>query len=181
MCKKILFLSTSGFAICFLFLVQTSMNSCTKDDVRTDTVTTVRTDTVTVIQKDTVVEKDTLLTRAILTANAWKIQNVRALYGINYIYYVRGGTSNTQSFDNEYIQFNTDGTGVYVADNGDQTSLTWNFTDSSYTKLVWNWNLPQPVVVTWENIVYNNASISYREFYTQFGYNTLNGAIRIPK
>jgi len=126
-------------------------------------------------------EKDTLLTAAIFTAHPWKIKEIRALVGSNYIYYVRGGSSNTQNLDNEYITFNANNTGVYTANDGSQNSLTWNFTDATNTRIVWLWNLPQPVNVTWENIVYDDGAIRYTEYFTQFGVNILSSAIRIPK
>ena len=174
--KKMISLPVFSVFTLFLAVLQVGNTSCNKD---VDPITI--TDTVTVIQKDTVAIKDTLITPAILTANPWKIEYARAIYGSGYIFYTRGETTNTQDFDNEYITFNTNGTGIYHDNAGGETTLTWRFTDSSYTKLTWTWNMPQPVVVTWENIVYKDAAVHYTEYYTQFGNNVLGSVIRIPK
>jgi hypothetical protein len=175
--KKSKLKSALSFIAISLLLIY-GMSSCTK----TNTVTKIVTDTVTVIQKDTLQEKDTTLTAAILTANPWKISVVRATVGGYYVYYQRGGSNNTQNFDNEYMTFNANNTGTYTDNTGVQTSFTWNFTDVAHTNLVWVWNLSSPVTVTWENIAYDNASIRYTEYYyTQFGGNTLSSCVRIPK
>src|SRR5579863_550825 len=159
---------------CILFL-QISFSSCTK----TNTVTKTVTDTVTVIQKDTI-NKDTALTAAILTANSWKIQEMRATFGGSSIYYLRGGSNNTQSFDNEYVTFNSDHTGLYSDNTGVQTTLTWNFSDATNTGLIWTWNAPPtPVLITWENLYYKNGGIHYDEFFTQQGQNEVEAAFRI--
>ncbi len=164
-------------AISFCMLVQTGLTSCTK----TNTVTKTVTDTVTVVQKDTVVIKDTAMTAAILTANSWKPQEIRGLLANNYGYYLRGGASNSVNLDNEYMTFNANGTGFYVDNTGTQYTITWNFTDATNKKIIWTWNLPTPVIVTWENIRYKNGAISYTEYYTQFGQNELTAGTRMPK
>ena|ERR1022692_3208221 len=163
--------------ISFLFTFQIGITSCAK----TNTVTKIVTDTVTVIQKDTLQEKDTALTTAILTANSWKLLETRGSVGGNYLYYYRGGSNNTESLDNEYITFNSNNTGTYTDNLGNQTSITWNFTDATNTQIVWIWNLPTPITLTWENIFYDNGALHYDEYYTQNGVNILGAEIRIPK
>ncbi|HET9824401.1 MAG TPA: hypothetical protein VFP87_03650 [Chitinophagaceae bacterium] len=180
MLKRFLFLSSLAVFV-LLCTIQVGVTSCTKTDTIVDTVIKTKTDTLIQIKRDTLQEKDTNLTAAILTANSWKILEDRALVGSNYVYYLRGGTSNTQNFDNEYITFSANNTATYTDNNGGQSSFTWNFTDASNKKLVWLWNLPQPVTVTWENIVYDDGAIRYTEYYTQFGVNTLSSEVRIPK
>ena len=180
MLKRLLLVSPA-VAFAFLFSFQVGVTSCTKTETIIDTVTKIRVDTVIQVRVDTLKEKDTLLTTAILTANSWKLQEIRALQGGSYIYYVRGGASNTQSFDNEYITFNSNNTGTYVANNGSQSTFTWNFTDATNKKIVWVWNLAQPVIVTWENITYDDGAIRYTEYFTQFGSNVVSSAVRIPK
>jgi hypothetical protein len=168
------FLVASPFvALAFLLSFQGSITSCTK----TRTIV----DTITVTRVDTLHEKDTLLTAAILTANPWKPLEMRGLVNDTYVYYVRGGSNNTQSFDNEYMTFNSDSTGIYSDNAGTQTTFTWNFTDASNKKLVWVWNLPSPVTVTWENINYDDGAIRYTEYANQNGFNTLVSEVRIPK
>jgi hypothetical protein len=170
------FICTGLIGVLILFSFQFELSSCTK----TNTIT--KTDTVIQIQKDTITIKDTALTPAILTANSWKYQEIRATFGGSYIYYLRGGSNNTQSFDNEYVTFNSDHTGLYSDNAGGQTTLTWNFTDASNTTLVWIWNVsPTPVTVTWEHLSFKNGAIHYDEFFTQNGENELSSATRVPK
>ncbi|HTS45814.1 MAG TPA: hypothetical protein VMH01_15550 [Puia sp.] len=80
----------SGFflvaALCYL-IPAFSFTSCTK----TNTVTKTVTDTVTKTVTDTLTIKDTTLTTAILTANAWKVQDIRGVIGNTAVYYLRGG------------------------------------------------------------------------------------------
>ncbi|MBS1600059.1 MAG: hypothetical protein JST75_17670 [Bacteroidetes bacterium] len=167
----------------FILMIQTGLVSCTKTNTVTDTVTVIRTDTV--IHTDTLQKKDTVLTEAILTANPWKVQEVRALFGNNSeIFYLRGASSgNTANFDNEYITLNSDHTGLYVDNNGGASTLTWIYTtaDPANPKVIWIWNLPSPVTVTWEHVYYKNAALHYDEYYNQGGTNILTAEIRIPK
>lgn len=165
------------FAIFFCAIIQNSFTSCTK----TNTVTKTIIDTVTVIQKDTLLEKDTALTAAILTANSWKIQFNRSVIGNDTFYYVRGGTSNSINFDNEYITFNTNNTGTYTDNFGTQTTFTWNFTNATNTTLSWTWNLSTPIVVFWENIYYKNGTLRYDEYSNRSGQYEESFEIRIPK
>jgi hypothetical protein len=168
---------TLSFVIFALALMQFgiigSMSSCTK----TNTVY----DTVRITHTDTLQEKDTLLTPTILTATPWKLQYATLLYGNNVVRYVRGGASNTQSFDNEFITFNSNGTGIYTDDTGTQTTLTWSFTDATNKKLIWVWNLPTPITITWDNLVYDDNAIRYTESYNNSGVNYVGSEMRIPK
>ena len=160
-------------------IFQNALISCTKTNTVTNTLTV--TDTVTKIQKDTLVIKDTALTTAILTANSWKPLKTTALVGNTYFDYTRGGSGNTIDLDSEYITFNSNGSGIYTVSSVVST-FTWYFTDATNTSIIWNWNNAVPAtVVTWENVVYKNASISYTEFYTYAGENTLTSGIRIPR
>ncbi len=71
---------------------------------------------------------------------------------------------------------------LYTNNSGTQTTFTWSYTDSSYTKLVWIWNVsPQPVTVTWENLSYHDGAIHYTEYYDDNGTEVLSSEIRIPK
>jgi hypothetical protein len=174
MVKKIVWVSILVTLSC-LFLLQGSITSCTKKKL--ETVIETKHDTLRIL------EQDTALTATILTANSWKIREIRALVsGSNYIYYSRGGSGNTQSYDNEYITFNANNTGTYVDNSGLQTTFTWNFTDASNTKLVWVWNaIPSPITMTWENIYYEDASLRYTEYFTQNGNKILTSATRIVR
>ena len=181
MLKRLLLTSPIlGFGLWLSF--QTGMTSCTKTKTIIDTVTKIKVDTLIQVRVDTLKEKDTLLTAAILTANSWKPLEMRGLVNNTYVYYVRGGASNTQSFDNEYMTFNANGTGIYHDNAGGNTTFTWNFTDATNKKLVWIWNNPTGLItVTWENINYDDGGIRYTEYANQSGFNTLVSEIRIPK
>ncbi len=177
---KRLLLTSPAVALAFLLISQVGVISCTKTETIIDTVTTIKVDTV--IRVDTLREQDTTLTAAILTANSWKPLEMRGLVNDTYVYYLRGGSTNTQSFDNEYMTFNANNTGVYHDNAGGNTSFTWNFTDASNTQLIWVWNNPTgQITITWENINYDDGAIRYTEYYNQFGSNILVSATRIPK
>jgi len=166
--------------LAFLFSFQVGVTSCTKTETIIDTVTQIRVDTV--IRVDTFQERDTPLTAAILTANSWKPLEMRGLVNNTYVYYVRNGSNNTQSFDNEYMTFNVNNTGIYHDNAGGETSFTWTFTDASNKTLVWVWNNPvEQITVTWENIGYDDGAIRYTEYSNQFGANTLVSEVRIPR
>ncbi|GGB00336.1 hypothetical protein [Puia dinghuensis] len=177
MLKKIFCFSSLAIVI-VIFTCPIGITSCTKQTV-TDTVYLKKTDTLRVT--DTLQEKDTAISTALLTANSWKAIYDRATVGGNMLYYVRGGSSNTMNLDNEYITFNSNYTGVYTDGNGNQTTFTWSFTDSSYTKLTWQWNSSPAALVTWENVFYDNGALHYTEYYTKNGVYYYSQEIRVPK
>jgi hypothetical protein len=166
------------FIISFLFIFQNVLVSCTK----TNTVTKTVTDTVTKIQKDTLVIKDTLLTTAILTANPWQYEELRGLVANSTSYYLRGVSDTSAHIQNAFYTFNSNNTGSLVDNYGTQTTLTWNFSDATNKTIIWTWNLPTPVVVTWENIFYKNGALNFSEHYvTSGGANEISSVILIPK
>jgi hypothetical protein len=169
----------SAIVLLFYITPQTTLVSCTK----TNTVVKTVVDTVTVIQKDTITIKDTTLTTPILTANSWKIQEIRGILGTTAVYYLRGGSGNTMNLDNEFITFSSNNTGVYTDNFGTPTTFTWNFTDATNTKLIWNWNWNSTTLipVTWEHIYYKDGAIHYTENYILSGQNEVGAGIRIPK
>jgi hypothetical protein len=170
------FATLSASLIFYLLLLQTGMTSCTKEEIKTDTVT--------VIKKDTIYIKDTAVSLAIITANPWKIQEDRGVVGGSLLYYLRGGSNNTQNFDNEYIVFNANKTGTHFENNGIQRPITWDFANADQTKLIWTLsNTPATFSITWDNLRYKNKSLHFDQYYTDG--NTGNHAhshqIRIPK
>jgi hypothetical protein len=170
--KKLTGFSFIAFLL-FLSTLQTGVSSCTKDVLH---------DTVTVVKKDTIVTKDTLLSTKILTANAWKIKELRGVVNNIVVYYLRGGSTNTVSFDNEYILFKADKTGTYY--DGSTSNVVWNFanagTDSS--KIVYTiYYTAGALNVTWENVVYKNGLIRYDEYYTRSGANAHSQGLRMPQ
>ncbi|HUB62730.1 MAG TPA: hypothetical protein VL978_18575 [Puia sp.] len=159
-----------------LFACPTFMTSCTK------TTTVTKTDTLTTVDTVDVPEKDTMVTTGILTANPWQAIYDRASVDGTIEYYVRGGSGNTMDLDNEYITFNSNNTGTYTDNNGDQTTFTWNFTDATDSTLVWTWNVTTPATtVTWEHLFYHDGTIRYTEYYYMNGVSTLSSEIRVPK
>ncbi len=143
-------LATAGF---FFF----GLTSCKKENVIQNNVTNV-TDTI---------YAETPITAALICADSLQIEEVRGVRGGSIFYYLRGGSSNTQSYDNEFIKFNTDNTGLYHQDDGTERIITWNFVNSDNTKLVLNLtNTPASFSVTYENIRYKNGKLYFDEYYT---------------
>jgi hypothetical protein len=153
--------------IIMLSALQVSVVSCTKES----------TDTITVIQKDTTVNLQ------IITANPWKIQEIRGLRGTNKtLYYLRGATGNTDNFDNEYIVFNTDKTGMYTDNNGGKSNLTWDFATSDSSRIAYTVSFPgNPITITWSNLSFKDGRLKYEEYYTNAGINVHTYGIRIPR
>jgi hypothetical protein len=168
----------AALPIVLLLTFQTGLTSCKKDQLSSDTVTIIKHDTVIVTHQDTT------LTAAILTSHPWKVLEERGVAGGNIIYYYRGGSTNTQSFDNEFITFNANGTGVHTQQNGIQTNITWTLTNSGQTKIVWTLlNTPATYSITWDNIRYKNGNMYLDQYYTDgnTGMNSHSQQIRMPK
>ncbi len=170
------FLSLSSLFIFIIFLsVQTSLTSCTKEVTEYDTVT--------VTQTDTLVITDTTVTTAILTANAWKMQEFRGVIGNSITLYERGGTSNTENYDNEYIRFNADGTGTLFDAVGTTHALTWAFESGTTTQLSFVVSNPSPTpsqTVVYDNLRYKNKSLLFDQYWSYEGLNSHTQAVRIP-
>jgi len=115
----------------------------------------------------------------ILTANSWKIQQIRTLR-VNTYYLYQRGSANTE-LDNEYITFNTDHTGTYIANDGVQSAIpSWNFVDAAKTQLQFTISFSTPLVVNWENLQFTTSSIKYGEYHILNG-NNMSIVTRIPK
>ncbi|WP_157815970.1 hypothetical protein [Spirosoma pollinicola] len=115
----------------------------------------------------------------LLTAHAWKIDEIRYLQNNTPHYYKRGGTQNTESFSDEYIEFFSDKTGKYYAQDQSSASLTWGFANAEKTIL--QYTLQSSLPITWENLILTKGSIRYTEYYDRYGTKSLAEAIRIPK
>ncbi len=176
-----------------LSFFEVGVSSCTKDHNIYDTVTVIKKDTVTVIRKDTVTVKDTvtikdtMLTAEILTANQWIIQKFIGVYGGDSIFYLRGGINNTNNYDDEYLSFNSDGTG-YSQDPAGYGHLIgeWHFTNDEHTQLTFKYyvtNSPIYHLITWDNIRYKNKGLMYDEYYhdNYVDKNAHEQVIRVPK
>ena len=120
----------------------------------------------------------------IITANEWIIQENRGVVGGSMLYYLRGNSTNTESFNKEYIAFNADKTGTNVYNDGNQTTFTWEFANDEQTKIIWTVrNTPATFSITWDNIRYKNNSLYFDEYYTDgnTGMHSHTQQIRIPK
>jgi hypothetical protein len=182
---KILF--PSAIILFLLALLQGGLTSCTKDPIEHtiyDTVTVQKTDTLTVT--DTVTIADTMVTEAILTANSWKLLELRGLNEGTVLYYLRGGSSNTDDYTNEYYVFNSNHTGYEVDNSGFTKNITqWALSNPNNPKLTCTYQLDPSttMVLTWENLRFKNKSLYYDEYYFNSVVNKdFHGqGIRIPK
>ena len=163
---KLLVSGSAIILLMFLSFFEVGVSSCTKDHNIYDTVT--------VIKKDTVIIKDTVLTAEILASHPWKVQELRAVNEGTIEYYLRGGSSNTINFDNEYTVFNADKTG-YTVDNAGYTHQisNWDLTTTDKTTLTFIFYDTPTVtsLITWDNIHYKDKNINYDDYYT----NNYNG------
>ena len=170
------------YSICFLAFLSSltvGTTSCTKENIKRDTITVKD----TIILKDTLIIKDTAFSAELLTAHPWRLQEVLGVVANDNLFYVRGGSNNTESFDNEFITFNTNKTGVHTFNNGMQASFTWQFVNAEHTKLTWTvYNTPATFTYTWDNIRYKNKSIYFDQYYTDgnTGKRSHSQNIRIP-
>jgi len=183
---KILLSSSTILLLIFFTTLEGGLSSCTKDNTIYDTVTVIQKDTVTVIQKDTLIIKDTVLTAEILTANSWKLLEVRGVLEGSIMYYLRGGSSNTQSFDNEYLTFNANNTGLLVDNAGASHVMTdWHFGNTGHTQVIFT--LYNDAIITstytYDNIRYKNGSLYYDDYFTDnlTGGDYHGQEIRIPR
>ncbi|MBS1574257.1 MAG: hypothetical protein JST09_03040 [Bacteroidetes bacterium] len=174
-----LLLSTSFLVLLISILsLQGGLSSCTKDHTIYDTVTVTRTDTLVI--------KDTILTTDILTSHSWKLLEVRGVVGGSVIYYLRGGSSNTESFDNAYITFNSDNTGLLVDNSSTPHIITnWTLSTTDHTKLIYTAynNGAIQSTYTWDNIRYKNGYIYYDHYFHDnlTGYDAHSQEIQAPK
>jgi hypothetical protein len=125
-----------------------------------------------------------MLTAAILTSHSWKILEERGVHGGDTLYYLRGGLHNTQSFDNEYITFNLNNSGILTINDGTQFNFTWAFANADKSKLTWTvLNTPATYTITWDNIRYKNGNLNLDQYFTDgnTGQNSHSQQIRMPK
>jgi hypothetical protein len=120
---------------------------------------------------------------SLLTANSWKLQEYRGVYANTIVLYQRGGTLNTENFDNEYIRFNADGTGTYFDQPGLAHQITWEFSNEAKTKLAFVVSNPSPLpsqTVIYENLRYKNRALLFDQYWTYDNVNAHAQVIRIP-
>ena len=129
-------------------------------------------------------EESDVVTAQILTAHPWKVFEERGVHGGNLIYYLRGGTNNTQSFDNEFITFNANNTGILTTHSGTQFNFTWTFVNADNTKLTWTvQNSPATYTITWDNMRRKNGNLYHDQYFTDgnTGLHSHTQQIRMPK
>ncbi|HTD93635.1 MAG TPA: hypothetical protein VK644_07485, partial [Chitinophagaceae bacterium] len=102
--KKLLILSTFCLALI-------AIQSCTKDDDDDN--------------GDTSKTKEVLLTQ-----HTWKMEEILQVENNTRIYYSRGGSMNTNNYDNDKITFLADGTGTYSPTVAQTLPITWAFTNA---------------------------------------------------
>lgn len=146
-------------------------------------------------KKETVVQNNTIrdtvyvniytpITTALITANKWMFQEGRGVRGGTLFYYLRGGSSNTENLDDEYLQLNADNTGISHEQSGTIRQITWNFTSTDNSKLNVNYtNTPANYSIHWENLRCKDNKLYYDEYYTDgnTGQNCQTHVIRIPR
>ena len=178
--KKLIGVS-SLLAFAILLMLQTGVSSCTKEEIIRDTVTVIERDTL--IETDTVIIKDTAISMELLTANSWKLQEIRGVTGSTILFYQRGGSSNTQNFDPEYITFFTNKTGVYHDGNDNNNTIVWDFLNSEKTKLTFTITNLAPLpdqTVYYENLRFKNGALWFDQYWTVAGVNHHSQVIRTP-
>ena len=119
---------------------------------------------------------------ALLTAHPWKPKVINGVVGNTIVMYQRGGTGNTQNYDNESITFDAAKTGTYNDINGKQYPLTWDFANTDKTKLTFTVQYtPNVSNVTWDNMVFTDSLLEYNQTYSIGGVNGHSHEIRMPK
>ena len=171
--KKIL--GASSFLTFLLLMLQAGVTSCSKEPVLFDTVT--------VTKRDTVYIKDTAVSLQLLTANAWKLQEIRGVQGNTIIYYNRGGTGNTENFDREYIQFRANNTGTYIDGDGASHGMTWSYSNAEETKITLVIQNPAPTpshTMVYDNLRYKNGALLFDQYWSYNNVNFHAQVVRTP-
>jgi hypothetical protein len=165
----------------FYLFLYTGVTSCTKEKIIPKE--TIILDTVTITQTDTVIIQDTAISLDLLTANSWKLQELRGVNANTILFYERGGTSNTQNYDNDNLRFEASGTGVYLDENGYTHQIKWEFSNETNTKLTLVISNPAPDhshTVIFENLRYKNKALYFDQYWTYNDVNSHAQCIRIP-
>ena len=168
--------SFSGLFAIVLLIIQTGSTSCTKENIVYDTVT--------VIKKDTLIIKDTAISLQLITANSWRVEEIRGVEANTILYYKRGATGNTENFDIEYITFNANKTGIYYDGVGTTHSMTWDFSNAELTKITFIVENPVPIpsqTVVYENLRYKNGALLFDQYWSYNNRNAHAQVIRTKK
>src|SRR5436190_14001760 len=71
----------------------------------------------------------------LLTQHVWKMEEIIHVENNSQIYYKRGGSTNTNNYDDDKITFLANGTGTYSPTPAQTLALTWEFTNAEKTKM----------------------------------------------
>lgn len=113
----------------------------------------------------------------ILTRKAWQLDEIRYVQLNKSYYYQRGGTGNNVNYDDAVVEFRPDGTG-YSRWQGNTYDLKWQFDDS--TKKI-TYTLSSGLAVVWDSMTITESQITYTEYYTLNGTESLAHGIRRPQ
>lgn len=116
----------------------------------------------------------------------WMMQEIRFIQDNLDYQYRRGDDSfSNMNFDNDYIRFNPDGSGLYHQTDNKVYRLTWNYTDDAHSNILFtidNFRYNSPLTVHWEHIKLEGNKIEYSEFYThKTGIHSLGYGIRVAE
>lgn len=151
-------------ALTFTFVI----TSCTKEKI---------VETIKEVEKIVYLPTPGVNKDSVLTAKNLQLDEIRFLQNNTQYYYKRGATGNTANFDTEYIKFNSNNTGTYVA-GGVTYTLTWNWIDQAKTKLQYIVSYSPALTVTWEQLQFTNNSLAYAEYYNKSGMQSMGYAVR---
>jgi len=116
----------------------------------------------------------------------WEMQEIRFLYDNDRYYYQRDNyAESNMNFDNDYIIFNCEGTGIYHQGNNIDYKIQWHFIESKKNAIeftISKFRNNSDLVVNWENIDQSSNQIKYTEYYShKNGLHCLGYGIRMSK
>lgn len=108
-----------------------------------------------------------------ITDRKWEMQEIRFLYNNTPYYYKQDDPAESNvNFDNDFIIFNSCGTGTYQQGNGIDYPLQWHFIAAKKNAIEFSiskFRDDRDLVVNWENIGLSDHTVWYTEYYTHKG------------
>jgi hypothetical protein len=127
---------------------------------------------------------------SLLVSNTWQMQQINVVQNDGTVlFYKRGGQNNSWNYDDDYLKFERNGTGIYNAGT-QQYEITWQFDNSDKTELsytIHNYSNGGPqenssLDIKLENVYLSESSFRYAELYTnENGTQTICSVYREPK